>query len=469
MKKNLLLCICLAFTIASKAQTEDKKWNIGLHSGITQYQGDLGNNFYKTDKAFYGFGGISVSRYLNRYFDLNFLASKGTIGYNSPSTGIIGNIGPSRSFKSDFTSVALNLRFNMTAPESLIRPYLFVGVGAMLFDNDLNFDQDRIDYALPTAGGGLNFRLSPGIMLNLQETFSYSNRDRRDGVIEGKKDAYLSHMAGLTFNIGDKNDTDKDGISDRNDTCPGTPAGVSVDANGCPLDKDKDKDGVADSLDACPDIAGTVALKGCPDSDHDGVADINDKCPDTKKGTKVDQTGCPMDNDKDGISNDLDRCPDVAGPLSLNGCPDSDGDGVADMNDGCPTVKGTIENKGCPEITKQDIQRINYLGSKIFFENNSEKLKVASLVQLDELANLINKYQSSKLVIEGHADSNGNDAFNLELSQKRTESVKKYLIKKGIDASRLTAIGYGESKPIASNKTALGRAKNRRVELKINY
>lgn len=457
MKKVLLLCTCLAITLVSKAQTEDKKWNIGLHGGVTQYQGDLGNNFYKTDKAFYGFGGLSVSRYLGRHFDLNFLASKGTIGYNS-------TLG---SFKTDFNSVALNVRFNFTGPESVVRPYVFAGVGAMLFDKDLSFDKDKIDYALPTAGGGLNFRLSPVIMLNLQETFSFSNKDRRDGVTAGKKDAYLSHMAGLTFNFGDKKDADNDGVSDRNDTCPETPAGVAVDTNGCPLDKDKD--GVADYLDTCPDVAGTASLNGCPDADNDGVADNNDKCPDTKMGTKVDASGCPLDNDKDGITNDLDRCPDVAGPLSLNGCPDSDGDGVADMDDRCPTVKGTMANKGCPEITKQDIQRITYLGSKIFFENNSEKLKVASLVQLDELVNLINKYDASNLVIEGHADSNGSDAFNLELSQKRTETVKNYLTGKGISGSRLTAIGYGESKPIASNKTALGRAKNRRVELKMNY
>lgn len=105
----------------------------------------------------------------------------------------------------------------------------------------------------------------------------------------------------------------------------------------------------------------------------------------------------------------------------------------------------------------------------IFALNNNNKLKVASLVQLDELVNLINKHQASNLVIEGHADSNGSDVFNLELSQKRTESVKKHLMEKGIAGSRLTAIGFGESKPITSNKTALGRAKNTRVELKINY
>ena len=419
----------------------------------------LGNNFYKTDKAFYGFGGVSVSRYLGRYFDLNFLASKGTIGYNG---GILG------SFKSDFNLVALNLRINMTSPESIVRPYAFAGVGAILFDNDVNFDQDRIDYALPTAGGGLNIRLTDVITLNLQETFSFSNKDRRDGVNDnGKKDAYLSHMAGLTFNLGNKKDADNDGVADRNDMCPDTPAGVAVDANGCPLDRDKD--GVADYLDACPDVSGNASLKGCPDSDNDGVADINDKCPDTPRGTRVDASGCPLDNDKDGIPDDVDRCPDAAGPASLKGCPDSDGDGVADIDDRCPTVKGTIENKGCPEIAKKDIERITYLGSKIFFENNSAVLKVASLVQLDELAALINKYDASNLVVEGHADSNGSDAFNLELSQKRTESVKDYLIKKGVSGSRIKAIGYGESKPIATNSTALGRAKNRRVELKMSY
>ena len=458
MKKILLVCTCLAFTFISKAQTEDKKWNVGLHGGVTQYQGDLGNNFYKTDKAFYGFGGVSVSRYLGRYFDLNLLLSKGTVGFNN---------NPSGSFKSDFNAAALNLRFNMTGPESILRPYVFAGVGAMLFDKNLNFKEENIDYMLPNVGGGLNFRLSPVVTLNLQETFSYSNKDRRDGVVSGKKDAFLSHMAGLTFNLGEVKDADNDGVSDRKDTCPDTPAAVVVDENGCPLDRDKD--GVADYIDTCPDTAGSAAMNGCPDADNDGVSDINDKCPDTKMGTKVDATGCPMDNDKDGIPNDLDRCPDTAGPASLNGCPDTDGDGVSDMEDRCPTVKGAMENKGCPEITKQDIERITYLGSKIFFENNSAKLKVGSLVQLDELVSLIKKYDASNLMIEGHADSNGADAMNLELSQKRTESVKNYLMEKGIDGSRVTAIGYGESKPIATNTTAIGRAKNRRVELKMTY
>jgi outer membrane protein OmpA-like peptidoglycan-associated protein len=301
-------------------------------------------------------------------------------------------------------------------------------------------------------------------------------------------------MVGLTFNFGAKNDADNDSVSDSKDNCPDTPAGVAVDKKGCPLDRDndsvadyldtcpdaagtaalngcpdRDNDGVADQLDKCPDTAGTIALNGCPDTDGDGVADINDKCPDTKTGYKVDASGCPMDNDKDGTINDEDRCPDIAGPMSLKGCPDTDGDGVADIDDRCPTQKGTMANKGCPDITPKDAKRITYIGSKIFFENASNKLKVGSLVQLDELSAILNRYEGANLVIEGHADSNGSDAYNLNLSQKRTESVKEYLASKGVSASRLTAVGYGESKPIASNKTSLGRAKNRRVELKTSY
>ena len=484
MKKLLLLSICLASTITTKAQTEEKKWNVGLNGGIIQYNGDLGRDWYKTDKAYYGFAGISVSRYLWDFLDINANYSRGTLGYDSGKTG----------FKSDFSAVSLNLRWNLINQKYAIRPYVFGGIGAILFDNNLSFDKQKIDTAFPTAGGGINIRLTPELTLNLQETFMYTNNDSRDGMVSGKKDDYLMHSAGLSYSFGKKKDADNDGVSDSKDKCPDTPAGVSVDKNGCPVDKDsdgvadyldacpdvagstmmngcpdRDNDGVADTNDRCPDLKGTVALKGCPDSDNDGVADLDDKCPSTKTGTKVDASGCALDNDKDGVNNDEDRCPNLYGPASLKGCPDTDGDGVADLDDRCPNSKGTIENKGCPEIAKQDVVRITYIASKLFFENNSDKLKVASLVLLDELTAILNKYEGANLFIDGHTDSNGSDAFNVTLSQKRTNSVKTYLLGKGISENRITATGYGESKPIADNKTSLGRAKNRRVELKINY
>ena len=490
IKKLFLLCICLGFAFTAAGQTEEKKWNVGVHFGVTKYSGDLGRSYYNSGTSNYGFGGISVSRYLGKLFDANLLVSKGTLGYHSDNGG--------GSFKSDFNAASINLRFNIVAPEYIVRPYVVLGAGVVLFDSQLNFDQDRIDYALPTAGAGLNIRLSPSLMLNLQETFSFMNKDRRDGVDNAtefkQKDAFLSHMVGLTVNLGNSKDTDMDGVSDKKDSCPDTPTGVSVDKTGCPTDKDndgvadyldtcpdvagskllngcpdKDNDGVADASDRCPDLAGTVALLGCPDADADGVADLDDQCANTKPGTKVDAKGCALDSDNDGVADDMDRCPDVTGVMALKGCPDADEDGIADLDDRCPKVKGTAENKGCPEITKADVVRITYIGSKIFFENNSDKLKVASLSQLDELAKILYKYDGASLTIEGHTDSVGKDDFNMTLSQKRSDSVKQYLIGKGIDAARLTGVGYGESRPVADNKTTLGKAKNRRVELKTNY
>jgi OmpA-OmpF porin, OOP family len=490
MKKLLFLCVGIAFTLTSMAQTEDKKWNIGLHAGVTQYSGDLGRDWYKTGDNMYGFGGLSVSRYLGKLFDVNLLLSKGTLGYNNGTT---------TGFRSDFNAASINLRFNIVAPEYVIRPYVFAGVGAILFDNDLSFHQGKYDFMLPSAGGGINIRLTPVIMLNLQETFLFSNHDGRDGIDNAdgkmnKKDSFVTHMVGLTFNMGNSVDTDQDGVSDKKDTCPETPMGVVVDKTGCPLDKDadgipdyldncpdtagskmlngcpdKDNDGVEDSKDQCPDQAGTITLNGCPDSDMDGVADKNDQCANTKLGTKVDSKGCSMDSDNDGVSDDIDRCPDMAGVVALKGCPDTDGDGIADMDDKCPNDKGTSANNGCPEITKADIVKITYIGSKLFFENNSDKLKVASLSQLDELTLILNKYQGAKLTIEGHTDSVGADEFNMNLSQKRSDSVKQYLMSKGIEEARLVAVGFGETKPVATNNTALGKAKNRRVELKTNY
>lgn len=484
MKKLLLLTAYLAFTVGTNAQTEDRKWAVGLQGGAIQYHGDLGHGFYETNKTMYGFGGITFSRYLNSHMDLQLVYNRGTLGYDSGKTG----------FKGDFSAVSANLRVYFFNSSYILRPYGFGGIGAILFDNQLNFHKEKIDSALPTAGGGVTIRLSDALSLNLQETFMFTNNDERDGIVSGADDDFLMHSAGLTYRFGKKKDADLDGIADSKDKCPGTPAGVTVDKLGCPVDKDKDGvadyldtcpdlagvaalngcpdkdgDGVADAQDRCPDTAGTSALGGCPDADGDGVADLDDKCPNTKKGSKVDSKGCVLDSDGDGVADDADRCPNDKGIASLNGCPDADGDGVADNEDRCPNAKGNIANKGCPEITKQDAVRITYIGSKIFFENNSDKLKVASLSQLDELVKILNKYEGANLTIAGHTDSNGSDAFNMNLSQKRTDSVKRYLVSKGIAESRLTGIGKGETEPIADNKKALGRAKNRRVELTTTY
>jgi outer membrane protein OmpA-like peptidoglycan-associated protein len=483
--KNLLLLIALALISPGVfSQTQDKKWNIGFHGGATQYNGDLGNDFYKTGMPFYGFGALSVSRFLSNHFDANLFATRGSVGY-SREDGYFSN---------NLTTATLNLRVHLLKPEEILRPYLFAGFGAMVFDKKLNITKQNLDFATPSAGAGFNIKVGPTIVLNVQETFLISNRDRRDGVSSGNNDSYLMHSAGLSFNFGKKKDADNDGVSDRMDKCENTPAMVAVDKIGCPLDTDgdgvadyldtcpdiagtislngcpdKDGDGIADKDDRCPDVAGSMKMKGCADTDADGVADIDDKCPNTKAGYKVDASGCTMDNDKDGIVNEEDRCPDAAGAAGLKGCPDADGDGVADIDDRCPDVKGNITNKGCPEITKEVEIKITKIGSKLFFETNSDILKVASLSELDELVVILNQYMYAKLSIDGHTDSQGADDFNLALSQKRSEAVKKYLVSKGIAEERLTSTGLGETVPVADNKTSAGRARNRRVELKTSY
>lgn len=193
MKKILVVCMCLVLTLIINGQTIDKKWNVGLHGGLSQYNGDLGNSFYKFN-SWHWLGGISFSRYLAKNFDINILITKGTIGYDEE--GGIGN------FSSNFTSVLLNARFNLLQPESFIRPYLFVGAGAMLFDKDLDITESKIDYVAPSFGAGINFKLGQSVMLNLQETFLYSTSDLRDGLAEDSNDMYLFHTVGFTFNFG---------------------------------------------------------------------------------------------------------------------------------------------------------------------------------------------------------------------------------------------------------------------------
>jgi outer membrane protein OmpA-like peptidoglycan-associated protein len=300
---------------------------------------------------------------------------------------------------------------------------------------------------------------------------------------------------GLTTTLfGEIKDSDGDGVSDKNDKCPGTPSGVAVDKTGCPLDKDldgvadykdecpdvlglvtlngcpdSDKDGIADGKDRCPDVAGPAELKGCQDVDKDGVADIDDKCPNTTAGYKTDAAGCPLDNDNDGVANEVDLCPDAAGPLALKGCADTDGDGVIDDKDRCPAEKGNIIDKGCPTIAPVDVKKIADIAGKLFFENASAELKISSYEQLDYLVVILNRYNATDLQIGGHTDNVGGDIDNINLSKQRAESVKTYLITKGIPESRMTALGFGDGKPIADNKTSSGRAKNRRVELKTSY
>ncbi len=288
-----------------------------------------------------------------------------------------------------------------------------------------------------------------------------------DGVVDSKDKCPETPAGSLVGADGCIPDADKDGIVDAMDACPDTPTGVKVNDKGCELDSDGD--GVVDSKDKCPETATGVKVdeQGCEvDSDGDGVVDSKDKCPNTPVGAKIDDKGCELDTDGDGIADSKDQCPDTAPGQQVGdtGCPliaDADKDGIADDRDLCPeTVAGsTVDVTGC-DLSKP----IPLPGVKFVF--GSADLTKESIGILNHVAEILARYPDLKLEVAGHTDSVGKAAYNKYLSQKRAESVRDYLIGKGIPAENLTAVGYGETHPIASNRTLKGQRLNRRVELR---
>ncbi|HTL33147.1 MAG TPA: OmpA family protein, partial [Kofleriaceae bacterium] len=276
-------------------------------------------------------------------------------------------------------------------------------------------------------------------------------------------------------------DTDHDGLLDNVDKCPTEPEDMDQfeDSDGCP-DVDDDKDGILDVNDKCrlepEDKDGFEDDDGCPenDNDKDGILDPSDKCPNDAEDLDKfqDDDGCPdPDNDNDTVLDPQDACPEVAGPVDNQGCPwpDSDGDGVIDKFDNCPKWKGTPENQGCNikqlvKITESKLE----VYEATFFATGKATIQKRSFKMLNNVAEVIKNHPEIKISIEGHTDDRGSDKFNLKLSQSRADSVLKYFVKRGVDASQLTAIGYGEERPIDDNKTAKGRAANRRVEFMAN-
>jgi outer membrane protein OmpA-like peptidoglycan-associated protein len=250
-------------------------------------------------------------------------------------------------------------------------------------------------------------------------------------------------------------DTDRDGLFDDVDACPREP---------------EDKDGFKDA-DGCPD----------PDNDEDGILDVSDRC--RNKPEDIDQfedeDGCPdPDNDKDGLLDVDDKCPldpeDTDGFEDTDGCPDPDNDRdhLLDVNDACPTepedFDGFEDTDGCPEegsgLVNVTCEKIEIKDS-VYFDTGSDHIQERSFTLLNQVAAVLQSAtQIKRLQVEGHTDDRGKDAYNLELSQRRAASVMRYVLEQGVADNRLTSEGYGETRPIADNKSAAGRSQNRRVE-----
>jgi outer membrane protein OmpA-like peptidoglycan-associated protein len=485
---------------------------------MSAYAGDYSNDFYDVD--FGGkdlrlnldnnraFGG-AINWYLNRHVDLGVMGTYGALGTFQNGE---------RKFKDYLTTGAVYAKYKFGLPDNaLLKPYIFGGTGVTNHDGSMT--RHGIEWLPVTAGAGLTLRITELFSLQYQVTYGYWSTDGRDLFAGGiYNDAHLFNTLGIGFNLGTNKDTDHDRVPDKMDKCPSTPAGTIVDKEGCPVDTDKD--GIADYLDKCPALAGVEATQGCPDQDKDGVADAEDQCP-TEAGSPAFR-GCP-DTDGDSIINRDDKCPTVPGVLALEGCPDRDGDGVKDEDDKCPDVKGVAffngcpdtdgddiedskdacpdkkgpastqgcpdtdndkvhdgidkcpevfglaSNHGCPELKKEIKQLFQKALQGIQFETGKAVIKPVSYPILNSVVKVLQDNPTYKLTIGGYTDNVGSDELNMTLSQNRADAVANYLISKGVDPMRVSATGYGESKPVDTNKTAAGRARNRRVELGVEF
>ena len=450
--KNLKLAIIALFTIAivgsANAQDANNPWVVGFGINSVDIQGaEFGSEgFFKdafsaTDiNILPSISRISAEKYLEKGFTLQLAGTLNKITYfemEDDSDYLLWSVGA-------LVKYDLNHLFGETG---WFDPY--VGIGGD-FVGSGRTDKSEL---MATGAVGFNVWFNENLGLNFQH-----------GLKKGFVDNVANHFqstAGLVIKFGGK-DTDADGVYDKFDACPEI-AGLA-EFKGCP---DSDGDGIKDSDDACPNAAGLATMNGCPDADADGIADKDDMCPNAK-GTKANK-GCP-DTDGDGVVDKNDKCPTAAGPVANGGCawPDTDGDSILDKDDKCPNVAGIASEGGCPEIISNEAQiGMNSFAQAILFKLESASFESGVTEMLDGMLAIMNEYPQAEFAIKGFTDNSGSVSGNLKLSNSRANAVKDYLLANGVAAARLTAAGFGQDSPIASNKTRAGRVQNRRVEVKV--
>lgn len=459
---KLFAAACLFMGLSAQAQDSNNPWAISFGANAVDTRVSAATKFED-----------QISQYFNVEDNWNILPSISYINVSRHvgsgiSVGVTGSINKIKKFVNtretvpgdyivtnpgDLSYYAADglIKWNFL-PGYIIDPYVHLGGGYVWLE----------DANTGTANGGLGLTVwfSEMVGLTLQSTYKQSFDEREERGLSNNVPNHMQHFAGLTFKFGGK-DTDGDGIYDKDDACPEV-AGLKQ-FNGCP---DTDGDGIVDGSDSCPEVAGLAEFQGCPDTDGDGIADKDDACPEVAGPKSL--NGCP-DADGDGVADKDDKCPQVKGPKENGGCPwpDTDGDGVLDKDDRCVDVKGTVANNGCPEISEEQIMKLNAYAKTILFNSGKATFQQQTYPVLQSIVAILKEYPSSKFSIEGHTDSDGKDAMNQKLSEDRAAAVKNYLTENGIAADRLSSVGYGESKPIDSNKTKKGKANNRRVEVKL--
>ena len=456
LKIYLVAVLLLAGVGMSNAQDKNNPWSIELGVNAVDFfpitvnddgrfpaetKGDLFNEFFNLNDHYNMVPSVSELK-IGRYIDSGFtFAVSGTINniekLGNVSTEDLSYIGVDGEIKYSFREL-LN--------GSWFAPYLGIGGGYTWID----------DIGFGTANGllGVDIWVAENLAIAAQSTYKHAFEHNYGAT-------HFQHTLGVKFKFGGK-DTDDDGIYDFEDECPETPG--LPEFNGCP---DTDSDGIEDRNDECPNTPGLPEFNGCPDTDGDGIPDHLDACPNTPG--LAEYNGCP-DTDGDGVPDNEDECPDVAGPKENKGCPwpDRDGDGVPDKDDECPDLVGTVANNGCPEISEAVKAALNSYAKTILFDTGKASIKEQSAKVLADIIGIMKEYPNANFLIEGHTDSVGSEKLNKTLSGERASSVMNYLIENGIASNRLSHEGFGEERPLDSNKTRAGRANNRRVEISLN-
>lgn len=354
----------------------------------------------------------------HRFSNANSISLFGSLNKWRANEGIID--GEILTEDRSYSSVDLSYKFyfdHFFLNADWLDIYLEAGAGLFFISESGPFSE-RVSKFSQNLGFGSIFWFTNTIGLNLQVINKFSREEEYSG-------NQVQYFAGLTFKLY-KKDFDQDGIKNKNDQCPMVPG--LLEFNGCP---DTDGDGVEDSKDACPEFAGKPELNGCPDSDNDGVADADDICPD-ESGT-IDNNGCPVPKPEPQL------------------VPDNKTE--------------VITESGQP--SEKVLEELNEYAKTILFNYGKSFFKEETYAVLQSITQIIKTYPDAHFIIEGHTDNLGSHITNDRLSKARAYAVRDYLISKGIDPSRLTAIGYGERRPKFSNATKGGREQNRRVEVKL--
>jgi len=442
----MLLTLAVIISLMSFAQSDYlKRPSLGIHFTLTDFQSAVAirtydaahlinsHQFLKLKTMDPGLA-ISYTQGATNHIDINATLTGSFLQY--PTSDAVHNSTGTQDHLLLEAAVTGNIK--LFTDKYYVNPFITAGIGASKYKGYYG--------AFIPVGIGAQVKIVPG-------TFFVLNSQYRIATTENVA-YHFYHSAGFITAISKKKAV----------VLPPPPPPP-------PVVLDRDGDGVLDVDDKCPDTPGLVSLQGCPDRDGDGIADNDDKCPDVAGLAKY--NGCPIpDTDGDGINDEQDKCPTVKGYARYQGCPipDTDGDGVNDEEDKCPTRPGPASNMGCPVIAKEVVDKINFAAKNVFFSTGSYKLLPKSFKSLDAVADLLKADNTLMIDVDGHTDSQGKPDKNQILSENRAASVKNYLVSKGIDASRLKSTGYGDTKPVADNKTAAGRAKNRRTEMTVrNY